>query len=196
MIPTKANAVHYGKEKTIVADGMLYFRVIENLMEVRRWLRLHGHLKQVKTPTPKEGLPFSHQGTKPPGKPPRPIIEGAHPEATPAIREAIRLRYRMMPYLYSLMHAATRGEAVLRPTFVAFPEDELCTEDSLMLGPFLLATPVVSPSERVRRSICRADPLGGSISGPKRSLREALRRRSRRRSIDCLLSFRRARSCQ
>ncbi len=76
-----------------------------------------------------------------------------HPEATAAIREAIRLRYRLMPYLYSLMDAATRGEAVLRPTFVAFPEDELCAEDSddLMLGPFLLAAPVVTPGERARR---------------------------------------------
>jgi alpha-glucosidase len=75
-----------------------------------------------------------------------------HPEATPAIREAIRLRYRLMPYLYSLMHAATGGEAVLRPTFVAFPEDELCAEDGdeLMLGPFLLAAPVVAPGDRAR----------------------------------------------
>jgi len=75
-----------------------------------------------------------------------------HPAATPAIREAIRLRYRLMPYLYSLMHAATDGEAVLRPTFVAFPEDELCAEDSddLMLGPFLLAAPIVAPGERAR----------------------------------------------
>ena len=76
-----------------------------------------------------------------------------HPEATPAVREAIRLRYRLMPYFYSLMHAATDGETVLRPTFVAFPDDELCAEDSdeLMLGPFLLAAPVVEPGERARR---------------------------------------------
>ena len=76
-----------------------------------------------------------------------------HPEATPAVREAIRLRYRLMPYSYSLMHAATDGEIVLRPTFVAFPDDELCAEDSneLMLGPFLLAAPVVAPGERARQ---------------------------------------------
>ncbi len=76
-----------------------------------------------------------------------------HPEATPAIREAIRLRYRLMPYLYSLMHAATAGEAPLRPTFVAFPADERCLEDcdDLMLGPFLLAAPVVAPHERTRK---------------------------------------------
>ena len=83
-----------------------------------------------------------------------------HPEATPAIREAIRLRYRLMPYLYSLMHAATDGEAVLRPTFVAFPEDEVCAGDSdeLMLGPFLLAAPVVAPGERARRAYLPKGP--------------------------------------
>lgn len=76
-----------------------------------------------------------------------------HPEVTPAIREAIRLRYRLMPYLYSLMHAAREGEAPLRPTFVAFPEDERCLADcdDLMFGPFLLAAPVVTPLERARR---------------------------------------------
>ena len=76
-----------------------------------------------------------------------------HPEATPIIRETIRLRYRLMPTLYSLMHAACAGEAPLRPTFVAFPDDERCYEecDDLMLGPFLLAAPVVTPGERARR---------------------------------------------
>ena len=76
-----------------------------------------------------------------------------HPEATPAICKAIRLRYRLIPYLYSLMHAAADGEALLRPTFVAFPRDEACAEDGdeLMLGPFLLAAPVVVPGERNRR---------------------------------------------
>ena len=77
-----------------------------------------------------------------------------HPDALPAIREAIRLRYRLMPYLYSLMHhAADRHEPVIRPTFLQFPDDSGCIADcdELMLGPFLLAAPVVRPGERLRR---------------------------------------------
>jgi len=77
-----------------------------------------------------------------------------HPEALPAIRDAIRLRYRLMPYLYSLMHhAADRHEPVIRPTFLQFPDDPGCAADcdELMLGPFLLAAPVVRPGERTRR---------------------------------------------
>jgi alpha-glucosidase len=76
-----------------------------------------------------------------------------HREATANVREAIRLRYRLMPYLYSLMHAAAHGEAPLRATFVAFPMDERCVEDcdELMLGPYVLAAPVVAPGERARR---------------------------------------------
>jgi alpha-glucosidase len=83
-----------------------------------------------------------------------------HPEATPLIREAIRLRYRLMPYLYSLMHAACAGEGPLRPTFVAFPEDARCFDDcdDLMLGPFLLAAPVVTPGERARRVYLPSGP--------------------------------------
>ena len=77
-----------------------------------------------------------------------------HPDALPAIRDAIRLRYRLMPYLYSLMHhAADRHEPVIRPTFLQYPDDPGCVEDcdELMLGPFLLAAPVVRPDERLRR---------------------------------------------
>ncbi len=86
-----------------------------------------------------------------------------HPEATPAIREAIRLRYRLMPYLYALMHAACAGEPPLRPTFVAFPGDERCFEDGdeLMLGPFLLAAPVVRAGERTRRVYLPKGPPRG-----------------------------------
>lgn len=77
-----------------------------------------------------------------------------HSEALPAIRDAIRLRYRLMPYLYSLMHhAADRHEPVIRPAFLQFPDDPGCAADcdELMLGPFLLAAPVVRPGERTRR---------------------------------------------
>jgi len=84
-----------------------------------------------------------------------------HPAALPAIRRAIRLRYRLMPYLYSLMHhAAARLEPVIRPTFLQFPDDPGCVPDcdELMLGPFLLAAPVVAPGVRVRRVRLPAGP--------------------------------------
>jgi alpha-glucosidase len=84
-----------------------------------------------------------------------------HPSATPAIRDAIRLRYRLMPYLYSLMHAAVaEGAPVLMPTCVAFEDDvSTCADcDELMLGPGLLAAPVVAPGERARRVYLPAGP--------------------------------------
>lgn len=76
-----------------------------------------------------------------------------HPEATPHIREAIRLRYRLIPYLYSLMHDATRNLVPpLLPTCAAFEDDPRCFEpnDEFMVGPSLLAAPVVRPGERAR----------------------------------------------
>lgn len=84
-----------------------------------------------------------------------------HAEALPAVREAIRLRYRLIPYLYSLMHAATAlGEAVLRPTFLEFDADPRTAADcdEMMVGPFLLAAPVVEPGARSRAAHLPAGP--------------------------------------
>jgi alpha-glucosidase len=78
-----------------------------------------------------------------------------HPSATPAIQTAIQLWYRLIPYLYSLMHeGAEQDSPVLRSTFVQFEDDPRCFDDrdELMCGPFLLAAPVVAPGERVRRA--------------------------------------------
>jgi len=86
-----------------------------------------------------------------------------HPEALPAIRWAIRLRYRLMPYLYSLYRrAAECGEPILRPTFFDFPEDPatLAENDELMLGPLLLAAPVVEKGARQRAVYLPAGPVG------------------------------------
>jgi alpha-glucosidase len=58
-----------------------------------------------------------------------------------------------MPYLYSLYRrAAEHGEPILRPTFFNFPEDPatLAENDELMLGPLLLAAPVVEDRARQR----------------------------------------------
>lgn len=83
-----------------------------------------------------------------------------HPDGLPAIREALRLRYRLMPYLYSLMHAAADGEPVIRPTFLEFDDDPQAWDDcdELMLGPALLAAPVVEAGARRRCVYLPAGP--------------------------------------
>ncbi len=84
-----------------------------------------------------------------------------HPEAVPMIREAIRLRYRLMPYLYALMHDfAATGTPPLLPTFAVFDNDPATLADGpdLMLGPYLLAAPVVEPGARSRDVYLPAGP--------------------------------------
>jgi alpha-glucosidase len=74
-----------------------------------------------------------------------------HRDATPFIREAIRFRRRLIPYLYSLMHeAVTHGTPPLQPLFTWFEDDPLAFEDgdAFMLGPFLLGCPVTAPGVR------------------------------------------------
>jgi alpha-glucosidase len=76
-----------------------------------------------------------------------------HPEVTPIIRDWIRLRYRLLPYLYTLYWRAARfGEPMLRPLFYEF-EDEpeiFADRDEFMLGPNLLVASVVEPGQRER----------------------------------------------
>jgi alpha-glucosidase len=86
-----------------------------------------------------------------------------HPDATPAVRRAIRLRYRLMPYLYSLyQRAAEHGEPMLRPTFYDFASDPrtFLENDDLMLGANLLAAPVVEAGARQRQVYLPRGPAG------------------------------------
>ncbi|MFP3373986.1 glycoside hydrolase family 31 protein, partial [Pseudomonas sp. SIMBA_068] len=69
-----------------------------------------------------------------------------YPEVTPMIREAIRLRYRLMPYLYNLAwQASVEDEPMLRPTFLDHEQDPLTYQecDDFMLGRDLLVASVV-----------------------------------------------------
>ena len=69
-----------------------------------------------------------------------------HPEVTEHVAAAIRLRYTLMPYLWSLFERASSHHApIIRPTFYDFPDDEACFADcdDFMLGPDLLVAPVV-----------------------------------------------------
>jgi alpha-glucosidase len=77
-----------------------------------------------------------------------------HPEVTPAVRKAIELRYRLLPYMWSLFERASEfHEPIVRPTFYDCPEDEHCLHDcdDFMLGRELLVAPVVEPGATTRR---------------------------------------------
>jgi alpha-glucosidase len=77
-----------------------------------------------------------------------------HPGVLAPIRDAIRLRYRLIPYLYSLFRrASVDGEPILRPLFYDFPADDSAFEDTdaFMVGPSMLVAPVVEPGARRKR---------------------------------------------
>jgi Alpha-glucosidases, family 31 of glycosyl hydrolases len=74
-------------------------------------------------------------------------------KAAPAVRAAFELRYRLLPYLYSLFaQAAASGDPIVAPLAYYFQEDEEAAEDSFdfMVGPFLLAAPVLRKLARHR----------------------------------------------
>ena len=77
-----------------------------------------------------------------------------HPEVTHHVAAAIRLRYTLMPYLWSLFERAhAHHEPIIRPTFYDFPQDEACFADcdDFMLGDALLVAPVVEQGATTRR---------------------------------------------
>lgn len=68
-------------------------------------------------------------------------------------RALLAWRYRLMPYLYSLAaEAAETGAPILRPLVFDFQEDAAthALDDQAMLGPFLLAAPVLREGARER----------------------------------------------
>ena len=86
-----------------------------------------------------------------------------HPEALPMVRDAIRLRYRLLPYVYTLYReAAERGVPMLRPLFFEFEDDPRAFADSddFMLGPNLLVASVVEAGQRERRVYLPRGPAG------------------------------------
>jgi alpha-glucosidase len=88
-----------------------------------------------------------------------------HPSVVGEVTQAIGLRYRLMPYLWSCFEAAcTHHSPILRPTFFNFPDDEACYEDSddFMLGEHLLVAPVVEPGAVTRTVYLPQLPPGQS----------------------------------
>jgi alpha-glucosidase len=76
-----------------------------------------------------------------------------HPEVTQQVAGLIKLRYRLIPYLYELLwqsHCAY--EPVLRPMFAEFPHDPRCLVDGddMMLGSSMLVAPVIEAGQSTR----------------------------------------------
>jgi alpha-D-xyloside xylohydrolase len=70
-------------------------------------------------------------------------------ESSAILRDAVRLKHRLMPYLLAAAYDAhTRGTPVLRAMLLEFPEDRTAwsLDRQYMLGPNLLVAPVFEPS--------------------------------------------------
>jgi Alpha-glucosidases, family 31 of glycosyl hydrolases len=86
-----------------------------------------------------------------------------YPAITPAIRSAIELRYRLLPYLYTLLwQAHADDEPMLRPTFLDHEHDQQTFEecDDFLLGRDILVASVVEPGQRERRVWLPANDSG------------------------------------
>jgi alpha-glucosidase len=77
------------------------------------------------------------------------------------VREALQLRYRLMPYIYAAFLAASEtGAPVQRPLVFDFQDDPLVRDldDEYLFGPDLLVAPVVEPGQTARQVYL---PAGG-----------------------------------
>jgi alpha-glucosidase len=73
------------------------------------------------------------------------------PEAEGAIRKALDLRYRLIPYYYSLAHEThDTGVPLMRPLMMEFPQDPNVANlsDQWLMGDGLMAAPILSPDGR------------------------------------------------
>lgn len=87
--------------------------------------------------------------------PQRPYVEPWEfgPQVEAICCDYIGLRYRLMPYLYSLFYQAhVSGAPVQRPTVYDFPADQstLSQDHDFMFGPWLLISPVTQAGATVR----------------------------------------------
>lgn len=76
-----------------------------------------------------------------------------YPQVTNIIRDAIQLRYVLMPYFYNILWKAHHEhEPMLRPTFLDHEHDKNTFEenDDYLLGEDLLVSSVVEPDQRIR----------------------------------------------
>jgi alpha-glucosidase len=96
--------------------------------------------------------PFLRSHSEYVSKPHEPYAFGD--EFTRINRASVELRYRLLPYLYTLFREHTQtGAPVMRPLWFEYPDDDrtYLVEDQYMVGRDLLVAPVVTEGETKRR---------------------------------------------
>jgi alpha-glucosidase len=96
-------------------------------------------------------------------------------------RRAIELRYRLLPYLYTLFEEAARtGAPILRPLFYHYPADGAthAIHDQALLGRDLMLAPVLRPGKACREVYLPAGVWydlrsGEQLAGPRHILAAA-----------------------
>lgn len=91
----------------------------------------------------------------------------SHPEATDHVRTALRLRYELLPHLYTLLWLAHEShEPIVRPRFAAFPHDPAAYDecDDFLVSDELLVAPVTVPGA-TRREVYLPRPAPGDLHG-------------------------------
>ncbi len=74
------------------------------------------------------------------------------PESTHLIRALLRLRMALIPYFSHLFRASARScDPVLMPVFVQFETEDFECRDDYLLGPDLLAAPVLEQGQKWRQ---------------------------------------------
>ena len=79
-----------------------------------------------------------------------PVALGTH--VVSAAKNALSLRYSLLPYLYTLFYfAEAKGDTVARPVFFEFPKDDntygTISESQFMWGKALMIMPVIKESQ-------------------------------------------------
>jgi alpha-glucosidase len=102
-------------------------------------------------------------------------------EVTAIARRYLELRYRLLPYLYTLIErAASTGEPAWRPLVYAYPADPEVTalHDQALIGPDLLVAPVYHSGTLARPVYLPAGTwhdywTGEQLTGPQHTLAPA-----------------------
>ena len=98
--------------------------------------------------------PFSrnHNGDHNIDQDPAVWVDRGHPEVTKAALNSLRLRYQLLPYLYTLFyHAHNHGITIARPVFHEFPMDSntFTIDEQFMLGTSVLISPFLYEKQTV-----------------------------------------------